>query len=298
VPVDLVVPAGDGSSLAVRDHLGEGPAVVLLHGLGDHLVAMRPLAELLLERHRVVSMDLRWSGQSGAGPAFSWEVLVHDVDALCGSLGLGPTFVVGHSLGGIVATRYGVAHPDALGVVNLDGWGFGDPALYDGMTEADALATIERLRSNVDPLAAFARECDASWAEGVRGLLRPAAIAKGVREADLDEWVDRAIVDVGDGSFRLRPDPVAYDSMRSDADVFVFLRLIEVPTLVLTSDVDVAQSDVVAARRRGVARRLEVIQERNPHVEVHSIAGANHDSLVTSHVSEVASRFEAFAARG
>jgi hypothetical protein len=163
------------------------------------------------------------------------------------------------------------------------------------MSHEEAEQTIDRLRSNVDPLAAFAREGDAAWSTGVKALLRRAASSRGVREADLDRWVSRAIVDLGGGRFRLRPDAVAYDSMRHDADVFGLLAVTEVPTLVLTSDVAVAPSDVVRARRRGVASRLAGLQERIPLLSVRSIHGANHDSLVTTHVQQVADAFEDFA---
>jgi pimeloyl-ACP methyl ester carboxylesterase len=292
VATDLVLSATDGVSLAVRDGGGSGRPVILLHGLGDHVVSMEPLAELLRPRHRVVSMDLRGSGQSGSAAEFAWDVLVQDVEAVRTELTLGATFVVGHSLGGIVATHFGVAHPDCPGVANLDGWGFGDPDLYDGMTTEEAERTIERLRANADPLAAFAREGDEAWVAGVKALLRRSASAKGVRDIDLDEWVARSVVDLGGGRFRLRPDAVAYDAMRHDADVFGLLARIEVPTLVLTSDVAVAPSDVVAARRRGVAARLGRLEARNPHLTAHSVAGANHDSLVTTHVEHVSRLLE------
>src|SRR5205807_9869396 len=131
---------------AVRDYAGEGPPVILLHGLGEHMLSLHRLATLLGGRHRVVSMDLRWSGQSGSSDEFDWGLLVDDVETVRQGLDLGRTFVVGHSLGGIIATRYGVAHPEALGVANLDGWGFGDPGLYEGMTRTEAEEKIQRLR--------------------------------------------------------------------------------------------------------------------------------------------------------
>jgi pimeloyl-ACP methyl ester carboxylesterase len=292
---DLFVHAHDGTPLAVRDHGGSGPSVILLHGLGDHLLSVEQLSLRLAAWSRPVSMDLRWSGQSGSSSTFSWDVLVSDVEAVRAALDLGATFVVGHSLGGIVATHYGVAHPEAPGVANLDGWGFGDPDLYDGMERHEAEATIERLRRNVDPLAAFEREGDATWSTQARALLRRAAAAKDVDPADLDGWVDRMMLDTGEGRYRIRPDPVAYDSMRSDADVFGLLATTATPTLVVTSDVAVAANEVVASRRRGVAARLAKLCERNPNLSVTTIPGANHDSLVSTHVDEVTATLQQFA---
>src|SRR4051794_12959549 len=126
---DDVVTARDGVRLAVRDHGGVGQAVVLLHGLGEHLLSMERLAAALTNDCHVVTADLRWSGQSGRSAAFDWGVLVDDVEVIARALRLDDPVVVGHSLGGIIATRYGVAHPTCRGVVNIDGWGFGDPDL-------------------------------------------------------------------------------------------------------------------------------------------------------------------------
>lgn len=220
---ERAVAAADGIRLALSDYGGTGPAVIVLHGLGDHLVSMEPLAELLLPLHRVVSMDFRWSGQSGSSPSFSWDLLVGDVETVRTALDLGPVLIVGHSLGGIVATHCGRALEDILGVVNIDGWGFGDPELYDGMDPDQAQATIEKLRANVDPLSGFTREGDREWAEKVKLLLRRAALTKGVEQDLLEAWVTRALFDLGSGRYRIRPDPVAYDSMRQDAGVFGML---------------------------------------------------------------------------
>ncbi|GCE29645.1 hypothetical protein KDA_51290 [Dictyobacter alpinus] len=45
---------------------------------------------------------------------------MNDLEAVIAHVGLDNPFVIGHSLGGLVATLYGARHPDCRGVVNLE----------------------------------------------------------------------------------------------------------------------------------------------------------------------------------
>jgi pimeloyl-ACP methyl ester carboxylesterase len=292
--LDSFVEARDGIRLAVRDHGGHDPNLVLLHGLGEHLMSVDRLAKALEDDGRVVSMDLRWCGLSGGSAQFGWNLLVDDVETVMERLGMSDGCVVGHSLGGMVATYYAAAHPDCRGAVNIDGWGFGDPDLYADMPREQAAAEIDALRENVDPLAKFQRSGDAEWAAGARVWLRRLVAARGVPEGDDGAWVDRMLVTVRDDEWCIRPDPVAYESMRTDARVFDALERARCPVLVITSDVSTAQNETVAARRRGVAERLQVLQQRLPNLVVASIPGSGHDSLLTTHAQAVRQRIAQF----
>lgn len=284
---EVTIRAADGIPLVGIDYGGRGPTALLLHGLGEHLLALETLAAALSPHVRVVAMDLRWSGQSGSSSRFDWKLLVNDAESTLNSLGAPTAYVFGHSLGGIVATYYGAAHPDCAGIVNIDGWGFGDPALYDGMSLDAAAGTIDALRAKVDPLGSFPRAGDVTWAEGAQTVLRQALLRRGVADEDLDRWLDRMVVSVGDGRWQIRPDPVLYDSMRTDAGVFELLGELECPALVLTSDASSALDKVTGARRRGVAKRLGTIQQLRPNLSVRTIPGSQHESLIREQADQV-----------
>ncbi len=82
---------------------------------------------------RCVAVDLRGHGKSPDGP-WEWDEVLDDLEATTVQFGLGTPFVVGHSLGGILAGMWARRHPDCPGAVSLDGHRSAatDPANYEG----------------------------------------------------------------------------------------------------------------------------------------------------------------------
>ncbi len=94
---------------------GEGDAVVMIHGLGGSANTWTPLLSVLT-RHRVIRPEMPGSARSArahaveAGP-LSIATLAASVRRVCGSLGVEKAWVVGHSLGTIVAMHLAVEEP-------------------------------------------------------------------------------------------------------------------------------------------------------------------------------------------
>lgn len=108
----------DGVDIAFEVE-GSGPPVVLIHGLGDDRTRWSPVVDLLHKTHSCVTLDLRGQGDSHGGTDFDALVLDRDVEAVVDRLGLDRPWVVGHSLGGFVATTYAARKPVG-GAVNVD----------------------------------------------------------------------------------------------------------------------------------------------------------------------------------
>ncbi|WP_411975545.1 alpha/beta fold hydrolase [Sulfitobacter faviae] len=121
VPQDGTLVDVDGTRLHVVDR-GEGPVIVLIHGLMGQLRNFPPkLVETLSEGHRVILVDRPGSGYSDPLP--SGQDRISDqadaIAALIDRLELGAPTVVGHSLGGAVALSLALDHPARVGALAL-----------------------------------------------------------------------------------------------------------------------------------------------------------------------------------
>ena len=92
--------SSDGAQIAFSDS-GSGTPIVLLHGLMANRGFFRFQAPLA-DTHRLIAIDLRGHGESGAGPAPTVERLAADVAELVESLDLTGAIGVGWSLGATV----------------------------------------------------------------------------------------------------------------------------------------------------------------------------------------------------
>jgi pimeloyl-ACP methyl ester carboxylesterase len=105
------------------DVSGEGPLIVLSHGIGDRRQVFRFLApELVRAGFRVAAADMRGHGESSTGDwkSISRTDVAGDLVALIRHLGGGPAVIVGHSLSGGAATIAAATAPDLVsGVVEV-----------------------------------------------------------------------------------------------------------------------------------------------------------------------------------
>ncbi len=94
---------------------GRGEPLVLVHGLADdHRAWRRTLPDLVL-RHRVLLYDLRGHGQSTLGkPDGSLRQLGEDLVGLLDALEIQRARIAGFSLGGTIAMRVAIDHPDRV----------------------------------------------------------------------------------------------------------------------------------------------------------------------------------------
>ena len=94
---------------------GQGKPVILLHGGFGSLEMFGPNLDLLAAGHRVIGVDLQSHGRSPAPDRpMRFETMADDIAALVHDLGLGRPAVMGFSLGGGVALRTGIQHPDVV----------------------------------------------------------------------------------------------------------------------------------------------------------------------------------------
>jgi pimeloyl-ACP methyl ester carboxylesterase len=137
------------------DVTGQGPLVVLSHGIGDRRQAYRFLAPRLAQAgYRVAAADLRGHGESSMGwksvtgkDAISRTDIAGDLLALIRHLG-GPAVIVGHSISGGAATIAAAMEPELVsGIVEIN------PFTRTQKTDLGGLLRIRRYRRGTIRLA-------------------------------------------------------------------------------------------------------------------------------------------------
>ena len=296
---DRFVDTHDGIRLAVRDHGGDGPDLLLLHGAGSHLLSLFNLVRKLEGEFRVVTMDARWSGQSGDADRYDWDDLVHDVEAVIDQFGLERPIVGGHSWGGMIAAYYGAAHPEARGVVNLDGHGGGDRTLYDGIDGEAAERARDRIQASVPSLGEH--EGDEAWHATQRDLDR-SMMATMVPADLLEEFVDRSFVEVSPGRWRRHPSPTLLSGLQGDLQLFALYRRIDCPLQVFNCTAPAVGlpteelAPIMAAYRRGLTRALRQLAEERPDVDVVELPDVDHNGVLARGAKAAAAEISRFAA--
>jgi pimeloyl-ACP methyl ester carboxylesterase len=110
----------NGKELAV-EVTGEGPVVLLVHGLGGTSNFYQPQVAALAERFTVVRPDMEGSGRSTVRGRLTIQGFANDLADLLTSLDAGPARVVGHSMGTITVRLLAATHPELVSHLALLG---------------------------------------------------------------------------------------------------------------------------------------------------------------------------------
>lgn len=102
--------------------LGEGKAVIIMHGVFGSLDNWLTVGKKLAENFEVYLLDLRNHGDSFHDEEFTYEAMANDLAAFIESEKIEDPVIIGHSMGGKVAMKFAVNAPasfDKLIVVDI-----------------------------------------------------------------------------------------------------------------------------------------------------------------------------------
>jgi pimeloyl-ACP methyl ester carboxylesterase len=129
---------------------GSGPAILLIHGIGDNSTTWSTVQSKLAQRFTVIAPDLLGHGKSDKPRAdYSVAAYANGVRDLLGVLGIRRATLVGHSLGGGVAMQFAYQFPDRTERLVLVGSGGAGPEVNPvlrAMTLPGAAAALHALR--------------------------------------------------------------------------------------------------------------------------------------------------------
>jgi pimeloyl-ACP methyl ester carboxylesterase len=247
----------------------EGVPLVLLHGFGNDAHIWDDFAPSVAPHYRVVALDHRGHGDSDWDPErrYDHDAMLADLEHATAELGIDRLVLVGHSLGGRIATLFAGRHPERMaGLV-----------VVDVGPEVDARGRL-RIRMDVEASPAPVYASVADYARDL-SLAYPAA-----RPEALAHMARHGLRRRDDGRYELKMDPAlrgAFSTTETPAQaeareremehqLWSALAKIPCPTLVVRG----AASDILSP---DVADRM--VEEVLPKGRLAVVARAGHSVM-------------------
>lgn len=229
---------------------GEGPPLLLVHGLGASLDLWEPLiAEL--EGYQIITLDNPGAGASTVPwPAWRMGKYAQTIDAVLEELGYDAVDVVGLSFGGMVCQELAFKYPHRIRRLVLAATSAGWGATFGSPWALSVLAT---------PLRYYSRTYAASVAPYLYGGTAHGTSTLVQRQTELRH--------------KMRPSIPGYFAQLATASTFSslwYLHNVRVPTLVLAGEEDPITNPLTC----------KIIAERIPEAQYDEIKGAGHLFLI------------------
>ena len=240
-----------GLSFHYLDWGGDGPPLVMLHGLTGHAHTWDNTAAALRDRYRILALDQRGHGDSQWAPRYGVGLMAEDLLGFLDATQLREVTLMGLSMGGIVAFIFTASHPERVrDLVVLD---IGPQIAAAGARQVAAGLAANHVFSSEDEAMAQARAfnprpTDEALRHRVRHNLRP--LPDGTLTFKYDD--------------ALRERGAIFD--RSADELWAAWKAVSCPVLLVRGD----DSDILAAE---TAQRMLA---ENAHASLVSVPDCGH----------------------
>lgn len=209
----------DNASIAFDD-VGSGYPVVFLHAFPLNRTMWEPQVSALVAECRCITIDIRGAGDSTAEPPFTMDRFADDVAGVLDTLQIERAVIVGLSIGGYVSFALWRRHRERVRAL----------VLADTRPGADTVAQVERRRELIEMAESQGSAAVAN--AQIASLVSPTTRDK---RPDVYDAVHRMIAQA----------PVegivgALEAMMAREDSGPTLPTIDVPTLIVAGDEDIA----------------------------------------------------------
>jgi len=257
---------GDGIDIQVAIWEGKGKTILCVHGLTANSRSWDGVASSVAPRHKVIAMDLRGRGLSGAPPSgYSLEQHCRDLLALMDNLGLKNTVLMGHSLGAFISLAFAAQYPDRVSqLILVDGAG--------KLNQEQVAKLLAGIKPFVDRLGQVFPTFDSYVS-----YLRQAPFMQPWN-ASIENYFRYEVEQVPGGlQSRVHPDHIAEEIRNfGKVDVSELYPCVKCPTLILRATEGMLTDDDQVLQRDVAERMVREI----PRARCVDLEGANHYSIL------------------
>jgi pimeloyl-ACP methyl ester carboxylesterase len=288
----------NGVRLNYLDWGGDGPPLILIHGLGDNPHSFDDLARALSPRFRVIAYARRGHGKSEApSSGYDLATLTEDLKQLLDRLGITQADLLGWCMGGNEITEFAARYPHRVTkLVYLDsGYDWSNPAFVQHLVSyLRGTRPAGPDRASLDAYRAWYRTSwlgQVDWTNGLEAYLRDATRI------------------VYDGGVRSVPGGFMYGTLiRSISSSPRRYLDVHAPALALyaTAFLPLGTNPAQAERARTFNAFMTGFQSANRHrlevelsnVTVRQIGGVTHRSIGVTNIAALADTIQNFLLAG
>lgn len=194
--------------------MGEGPALVILHGLFGASDNWQSVAKQLSESFTLYLLDARNHGQSPHSDEMNYPVMAEDVEEFFVSENIPSSDLMGHSMGGKIAMFFAVKYPERvkrLVVVDIAPKAY--PVHHEKILEGFAAVDFDKVSSR--------KEADAMMAPCVPELGVRQFLLKNLARLEDGNYAWKANIKVISGNIEKMGEGLSTDSHYDGSTLFI-----------------------------------------------------------------------------